>query len=199
MSATIESIRTEGSGVPGSPWQGFATGRWTDRIDVRDFIQANVTPYTSDAAFLAGPTERTRALWSRLTAMFPDERDRGIYDADTRTPASITSHAPGYIDREHELITGLQTDAPLRRAIMPNGGLRMVEKGLAAYGYTLDPAVSEIFTRYRKTHNDGVFDAYPPTSSPPAAPTSSPACPTRMAVAGSSATTAGSRCTAWTG
>ena len=74
MSATIESIRAEGSGVPGSPWQGFATGRWTDRIDVRDFIQANVTPYTSDAAFLAGPTERTRALWSRLTAMFPDER-----------------------------------------------------------------------------------------------------------------------------
>ena len=93
--------------------------------------------------------------------MFAEERTRGIYDADPHTPASITSHAPGYIDRENELITGLQTDAPLRRAIMPNGGLRMVEAGLTAYGYTLDPAVREIFTRYRKTHNDGVFDAYP--------------------------------------
>ena len=157
----MESIRTETGGIPADPWQGFTGGRWQDRIDVRDFIQANVAPYTGDAAFLAGPTERTRALWSRLTAMFRDERARGVYDVDTRTPASITSHAPGYIDREHELIVGLQTDAPLRRAIMPNGGLRMVEGGLAAYGYTLDHSVREIFTRYRKTHNDGVFDAYP--------------------------------------
>ena len=114
------------------------------RIDVRGFIQANVTPFTGDAAFLAGPTERTSALWARLTAMFPDERARGVYDIDAHTPASITSHAPGYIDQEHELIVGLQTDAPLRRAIMPNGGLGMVEKGLAAYGYTLDPAVREM-------------------------------------------------------
>ena len=157
----MESIRTETRGIPADPWRGFAGGRWQDRIDVRDFIQANVAPYTGDAAFLVGPTVRTRALWSRLTAMFRDERARGVYDVDTRTPASITSHAPGYIDREHELIVGLQTDAPLRRAIMPNGGLRMVEGGLAAYGYTLDPSVREIFTRYRKTHNDGVFDAYP--------------------------------------
>ena len=161
MSTTMEPIRPQTSSIPSGAWQGFTYGHWADRIDVRDFIQANVTPYTGDAAFLTGPTDRTRALWSRLTTMFPEERARGIYDADTRTPASITSHAPGYIDREHELIVGLQTDAPLRRAIMPNGGLRMVEKGLAAYGYTLDPAVSEIFTRYRKTHNDGVFDAYP--------------------------------------
>ena len=161
MSTIIESIRTETESVPADPWQGFADGRWQDRIDVRDFIQANVAPYTGDAAFLAGPTERTRTLWSRLTAMFDQERARGIYDADPHTPASITSHAPGYIDRELELIVGLQTDAPLRRAIMPNGGLRMVEGGLAAYGYTLDPAVREIFTRYRKTHNAGVFDAYP--------------------------------------
>jgi formate C-acetyltransferase len=160
VSATIESTRT-GTGVTAGPWQGFTGGRWLDGIDVRDFIQANVTSYCGDAAFLAGPTERTRALWARLTVMFRDERARGVYDIDTHTPASITSHAPGYIDREHELIVGLQTDAPLRRAIMPNGGLRMVEKGLAAYGYPLDPAVREIFTRYRKTHNDGVFDAYP--------------------------------------
>ena len=153
--------RAETGGIAASPWQGFTLGRWADRIDVRGFIQANVTPYLGDAAFLAGPTDRTRALWSRLTAMFPDERARGVYDVDTHTPAAITSHAPGFIDREHELIVGLQTEAPLRRAIMPNGGLRMVESGLAAYGYTLDPAVREIFTRYRKTHNDGVFDAYP--------------------------------------
>ena len=132
VSATTASPRTGTASIPASPWQGFTAGRWTERIDVRDFIQANVTPYTGDTAFLAGPTERTRALWSRLTAMFPDEQARGIYDADTRTPASITSHSPGYIDREHELIVGLQTDAPLRRAIMPNGGLRMVERGLAA-------------------------------------------------------------------
>src|SRR6266581_4583053 len=153
MSATIEPVRTETGDV--------LAGRWQDQIDVRDFIQANVTPYTGDAAFLAGPTGRTRALWSRLTAMFPDERARGVYDVDARTPASISSHAPGYIDREQELIVGRQTDAPLRRAIMPNGGLRMVEGGLAAYGYTLDPSVREIFSRYRRTHNDGVFDAYP--------------------------------------
>ena len=162
MSATIESVRTETGGIFAESWQGFGGGRWQDQIDVRDFIQGNYTPYAGDAAFLAGPTERTRALWARLTAMFPDERARGVYDVDAHTPASITAHAPGYIDREHELIVGLQTDAPLRRAIMPNGGLRMVEAGLAAYGYTLDPNVREIFTRYRKTHNDGVFDAYPP-------------------------------------
>src|SRR6266702_843024 len=161
MSATIEPVRTETGDVLADPWQGFTGGRWQDQIDVRDFIQANVTPYCGDAAFLAGPTERTRALWARLSAMFRDEQARGVYDIDTRIPSSITSHAPGYMDREHELIVGLQTDAPLRRAIMPNGGLRMVEKGLTAYGYTLDPAVREIFTRYRKTHNDGVFDAYP--------------------------------------
>ena len=161
MSAIIESIQAEAVGTPNDPWQGFTGGRWQDHVDVHDFIQANVTPYTGDATFLAGPTERTRALWAQVTEMLPQERARGVYDVDARTPASITAHAPGYIDREHELIVGLQTDAPLRRAIMPNGGLRMVEKSLAAYGYTLDPAVREIFTKYRKTHNDGVFDAYP--------------------------------------
>ncbi|MGD0699786.1 MAG: formate C-acetyltransferase [Trebonia sp.] len=154
-------MQVEAAATPTGRWPGFTGGRWQDLVDVHDFIQANVTPYTGDAAFLAGPTERTGALWALLSGMFPQERARGIYDVDARTPASITAHAPGYIDREHELIVGLQTDAPLRRAIMPNGGLRMVEKGLAAYGYTLDPAVREIFTKYRKTHNDGVFDAYP--------------------------------------
>ena len=161
MSATSESVRTRAGSISADPWQGFTGGSWRDQIDVHDFIQANVTPYTGDAAFLASPTERTCALWARLAQMFPQERARGVYDVDAHTPASITSHGPGYIDREHELIVGLQTDAPLRRAIMPNGGLRMVDKSLAVYGYTLDPAVREIFTKYRKTHNDGVFDAYP--------------------------------------
>ncbi|MFC4119914.1 formate C-acetyltransferase [Nonomuraea zeae] len=143
-------------------WRGFSGTDWRDKVDVRAFIQGNYTPYEGDDRFLAGPTERTRAVWGKVSALFPEERRRGILDADTAVPSSITSHAPGYIDRDRELIVGLQTDAPLKRAIMPAGGLRMVEKGLAAYGYRLDPAVREIFTKYRKTHNDGVFDAYTP-------------------------------------
>ncbi|WP_086824081.1 formate C-acetyltransferase [Allokutzneria sp. NRRL B-24872] len=141
-------------------WNGFLGHRWRSSIDVRDFVQHNYSPYRGGADFLHGRTERTSAVWAKLTAMFVEERRKGVHDVDTRTPASITSHAPGYIDRERELIVGLQTDAPLKRAIMPFGGLRMVENGLIAYGYELDPAVREIFTKYRKTHNDGVFDAY---------------------------------------
>ena len=129
---------------------------------MRDFIQRNYTPFTGDASFLAGPTPRTTAMWARLTAMFPAERARGIHDVDPHTPSTITSHEPGYIDRHNELIVGLQTDAPLKRAIMPNGGYRMVEKALETYGFEPDPVVGEIFTKYRKTHNDGVFDVYPP-------------------------------------
>lgn len=141
-------------------WRGFRAGPWCDEVDVRGFIQANYTPYEGDAEFLSGPTPRTTALWHRLTEMFVDERARGIYDVDASTPSSITAHRPGYIDRDAELIVGLQTDAPLKRAIMPTGGLRMVETSLKTYGYELDPRVEEIFTKYRKTHNDGVFDAY---------------------------------------
>ncbi|SDM35879.1 formate C-acetyltransferase [Allokutzneria albata] len=146
--------------VETAAWQGFQGEKWRSSIDVRDFVQHNYSPYRGGADFLSRPTERTTALWAKLTAMFVEERRKGVHDVDTRTPASITSHAPGYIDRERELIVGLQTDAPLKRAIMPFGGLRMVENGLIAYGYELDPAVKEIFTKYRKTHNDGVFDAY---------------------------------------
>ena len=121
------------------------------------------TPRTSATrAFLQGPTERTTAMWNRLAAMFPAERERGIYDVDAHTPSTITSHAPGYIDRDNELIVGLQTDAPLKRAIMPNGGWRMVEDALVTYGYQPDPQIKKIFTNYRKTHNQGVFDVYPP-------------------------------------
>ncbi|NUR30203.1 MAG: formate C-acetyltransferase [Catenulispora sp.] len=131
-------------------------------MDVRDFIQRNYTPYDGDGGFLAGPTARTTALWSELQKMFAVERERGVYDIDVSHPAGITAHAPGYLDREREIIVGLQTDAPLKRAIMPNGGWRMVTTSLAAYGREPDPRIAEIFTKYRKTHNDGVFDAYTP-------------------------------------
>ncbi|MET9232227.1 formate C-acetyltransferase [Lentzea sp. NPDC003310] len=141
-------------------WHGFQPGPWCDTIDVRGFIHANYSPYEGGAEFLSGPTPRTTALWHKLTTMFVEERARGIYDVDARTPSSITSHAPGYIDRDREIVVGLQTDAPLKRAIMPQGGLRMVETSLRTYGFELDPHVREIFARYRKTHNDGVFDAY---------------------------------------
>ncbi|MFJ3221900.1 formate C-acetyltransferase [Streptomyces sp. NPDC086783] len=143
-------------------WRRFAGTGWRERFDVRDFIQATYTPYEGDASFLAGPTDRTRTVWEKVSALFPEERRRGVLDVDTATPSTITSHAPGYIDRDRELIVGLQTDAPLKRAIMPNGGLRMVENGLRAYGYEADPFVSKVFGAYRKTHNDGVFDAYTP-------------------------------------
>jgi formate C-acetyltransferase len=141
-------------------WRGFVAGPWQDGVDVRDFIQRNYTPYTGDGTFLAGPTPRTTAIWEKLTAMFPAERERGVYDIDTHIPGTITSHAPGYIDKDNELIVGLQTDAPLKRAMIPNGGWRMVENALETYGYEVDPAIRKIFTTYRKTHNDGVFDVY---------------------------------------
>jgi formate C-acetyltransferase len=144
-------------------WRGFAAGAWSRAIDVRDFIHRNLRPYDGDASFLEGPTERTTAVWEQLSALMREERARGgVLDVDASTPSAITAHAPGYIDREREVIVGLQTDAPLKRAIMPFGGWRMVEGGLKAYGYEPDPHVREIFTRYRKTHNDGVFDAYTP-------------------------------------
>ncbi|MFE6828442.1 formate C-acetyltransferase [Streptomyces sp. NPDC057690] len=142
--------------------RGFAGTRWRELIDVRDFIQANYAPYEGDASFLTGATARTRAVWERVGALFPQERARGILDVDAATPSTITSHEPGWIDRERELIVGLQTDAPLKRAIMPNGGLRMVENSLKAYGYEADPFVTKVFGTYRKTHNNGVFDAYTP-------------------------------------
>ena len=144
------------------PWRDFAGDGWRDGIDVAGFIAANVAPHTGTADFLAGPTQRTTDVWNGLAPLFAAERERGILDVDPHTPSSITSHAPGFIDRERELIVGLQTDAPLKRAIMPNGGLRMVEVGLQAYGFEPDPMVHEVFTKYRKTHNDGVFDAYTP-------------------------------------
>jgi formate C-acetyltransferase len=142
-----------------SPWQGFRSGLWQKEIDVRDFIQQNYQPYEGDESFLASATERTEALWDKLNALFVEERRKGVLDV-SQVPSSITAHAPGYIDRENEVIVGLQTEAPLKRAIMPNGGFRMVLGALKAYGYEPDPRVVEAFTRYRKTHNEAVFDAY---------------------------------------
>jgi formate C-acetyltransferase len=160
MSTT--AVPTTGSDATAPAWDGFVTGPWCDGIDVRDFIQRNYTPYTGEADFLAGPTERTTGIWAKLSEMFPAERAKGVYDIDNHTPSTIVSHPAGYIDQENELIVGLQTDAPLKRAMIPNGGWRMVEKSLETYGYDVDPEVAKIFTTYRKTHNDGVFDVYPP-------------------------------------
>ncbi|MEU5897840.1 formate C-acetyltransferase [Streptomyces venezuelae] len=152
--------------VNGGAWDGFKGGLWRDAIDVRDFVQQNYTPYEGDGSFLAGPTERTSEVWRKLLSMFPAEIERGIYDVDVKTPSRIDAFGPGYVDgtaADHkDLIVGLQTDAPLRRAIMPNGGWRMVEGALNAYGYEADPEVRDIYTHLRKTHNEGVFDAYTP-------------------------------------
>lgn len=162
MSTTAVPATVHDEATTPAAWTGFVVGPWAHHIDVRDFIQRNYTPYEGDSAFLAGPTARTTRIWDRLSAMFPAEREKGVYDVDAKTPSTITSHAPGYIAQDDEIIVGLQTDAPLKRAIMPNGGYRMVEKSLETYGYEPDPVVSEIFSKYRKTHNDGVFDVYPP-------------------------------------
>ncbi|MET8688422.1 formate C-acetyltransferase [Streptomyces sp. NPDC004732] len=152
--------------VNGEAWDGFRGGLWRDAIDVRDFVQQNYTPYEGDDSFLAGPTERTTEVWQKLLSMFPTEIERGIHDVDVRTPSRIDAFRPGYVDgtaADHkDLIVGLQTDAPLKRAIMPNGGWRMVEGALNAYGYEADPEVRDIYTHLRKTHNEGVFDAYTP-------------------------------------
>src|SRR3954464_13248938 len=137
----------------------FETGLWTKDVNVRDFIQANYTPYYGDESFLAGPTKRTLGIWKKLTDLFREERRKGVLDI-SQIPSSITAHDAGYIDKKNEVIVGLQTEAPLKRAIMPNGGLKMVTNGLEAFGFKPDPQVVETFTKYRKTHNSGVFDAY---------------------------------------
>ncbi len=141
-------------------WAGFKGDLWKKEINVRDFIQHNYTPYTGDDSFLRPSSEKTRKVWNKLTEMFKVEREKGVYDAETELPQSITTYGPGYIDKDNEVIVGLQTDAPLKRGIFPKGGIRMVENSLEAYGYHLDPMTKKIFTKYRKTHNEGVFSAY---------------------------------------
>ena len=136
-------------------WAGFKGELWKKEINVRDF-----TPYTGDDSFLKPSSEKTRKVWNKLTEMFKVEREKGVYDTETKLPQSITTYGPGYIDKDNEVVVGLQTDAPLKRGIFPKGGIRMVENSLEAYGYHLDPMTKEIFTKYRKTHNEGVFSAY---------------------------------------
>ena len=140
-------------------WRGFKPGLWQRDINVRWFLQQNYAPYDGDDSFLAPASERTKRIWKKLTDMFVEERKKGVLDVSL-IPSSITAHAPGYIDKENEVIVGLQTDAPLKRAIMPNGGWRMVLSSLETYGYEAPQSVVDAFTKYRKTHNDGVFDAY---------------------------------------
>lgn len=138
----------------------FKGSTWKHEINVRDFIQNNYEPYTGDESFLVGPTDKTNKLWSILSDMFVTEREKGVYDAETKLPQSIDTYGAGYISKDDEVIVGLQTDAPLKRGIFPKGGIRMVESALKAYGYELDSETKTIFTKYRKTHNEGVFSAY---------------------------------------
>ena len=143
-------------------WEGFVSGDWTQTIAVRDFIQQNYRSYEDDRTFLAAATPRTQQLWAQISVLLQQEREQDILGADTKVPAGITAHDAGYVDAGLEQIVGLQTDQPLKRSIMPLGGIRVAEKSLEAYGHSIDPALHEIFTKYRKTHNDGVFDAYTP-------------------------------------
>ncbi len=141
-------------------WNGFKTGNWNEKIDVRDFIQQNYTPYTGDAQFLAGATDRTKALMEKCSALFKAEREKGgVLDVDTEHVSSLVTYDAGYIDKENELIVGLQTDAPLKRGVNPFGGIRMARSAAKAYGYELSDTIEEEF-RFKTTHNDGVFRAY---------------------------------------
>ena len=145
-------------------WEGFVPGKWcSDEVDVRDFIQRNYTPYEGDASFLAPATDATKKLWQIVCDLTKKEREAGgVLNADTKVVSSLTSHGAGYLDKDLEKIVGLQTDEPFKRALQPFGGIRMSEGALEMYGYQIDPDVKEIFTKYRKTHNEGVFDAYTP-------------------------------------
>ena len=144
-------------------WKGFVTGPWTEAVDVRDFIQRNYTPFTGDASFLSGATEKTLRIWETLEKEFLSvERAKRVFDVDTHTPADIDAFKPGYISSDDDVIVGLQTDTPLKRAMMPNGGWRMVETAIKEAGLEPEERVKEIFTKYRKTHNEGVFDIYTP-------------------------------------
>ncbi len=144
-------------------WDSFTGGVWEKEINVRDFIQKNYTPYDGDESFLAGPTETTKELWAQVMELSEEERQKGgVLDMDTHIISTITSHGPGYLNKEKEKIVGFQTDKPFKRALQPNGGIRMAVKACEDNGYHVDPEIVEFYTKYRKTHNDGVFDAYSP-------------------------------------
>lgn len=143
-------------------WRNFKGETWKNTIDVRDFIMSNVTPYTGDESFLTESTDKTKKVWSILEEKMKVELDKGIYDVDTKTVSGIDAYEPGYISKDDEVIVGLQTDEALKRICNPWGGIRMVESALQSYGYEIDPEMKKVFTKYRKTHNQGVFDAYTP-------------------------------------
>jgi len=144
-------------------WEGFnRLGEWTKEIDVRGFIQANYTEYIGDDSFLTQPTERTKKLWDEVLELYKKERENGVLDVDTKTPSAINAYDAGYINKELEQIVGVQTDAPLKRAIMPNGGIKIVEKSCESYGYKVDEQTDYIYNNLRRTHNDGVFAVYTP-------------------------------------
>src|SRR3974390_1167916 len=156
------TIRNRRAAQEQRSWRNFQGGDWCNKIDVRDFIVRNITSYSDDESFLAKPTARTKAVWEKLQPYFQEDRKKGLLAADASNPSTMTTHKAGYIDRGNEVVVGLQTDQPFKRAIFPFRGLRMVEAGLKAAGFEADPTVHQTFTKYRKTHNDGVFDAYTP-------------------------------------
>ena len=144
-------------------WQGFKQGNWQEQINVRDFIQANYIPYTGDGSFLSRPTERTNKVWNRCTELLAEENKKGgVLDVDTEIVSTTTSHGPGYIDQENEVIFGLQTTAPLRRGVVVNGGLRMAQQACEEYGYKLNPEIEKIYSKEVTTHNEAVFALYTP-------------------------------------
>lgn len=154
---------TEKTELFASAWEGFVPGDWKTEVNVRDFIQKNYTPYEGDESFLAGPTTATTALWDKVMEGIKQEnRTHAPVDFDTDKVSTIDSHDAGYINQELETIVGLQTDAPLKRAMLPNGGIRMVEGSCAAYDRELDPEIKYVYSELRKTHNQGVFDVYTP-------------------------------------
>lgn len=162
MTTTADGTTTTGASTP-QPWRDFSEGGWTAAVDVRDFIQRNYRPFEGDASFLAGPTAKTLAVWDTLEKEFLSvERAKRVYDVDTHTPADVDAFPAGYISADDDVVVGLQTDTPLKRAMMPYGGWRMVETAIKEAGLEPDPKVKEIFTKYRKTHNEGVFDIYTP-------------------------------------
>ena len=161
MTIAAPNARTQSDGSMIDPWEGFTGERWRESIDVRDFIQNNYAPYDGDASFLSGPTDKTLRVWDHLEKNYLSvEREKRVFDVDTTTPADIDAFPAGHISEDDDVIVGLQTDVPLKRAMMPNGGWRMVETAIKEAGKEVDPKVREIFTKYRKTHNEAVFDIY---------------------------------------
>ncbi len=141
-------------------WQGFNIGNWSEKIDVRNFVQKNYTVYEGDKSFLASPTEKTKKLWKEAETLIIEEIKKGVMDVEINEISGINNFKPGYLDKENEIIVGFQADAPLKRIMNPFGGMRMVEQSLKEYGFEMNENIGNYFGKYRKTHNEGVFDAY---------------------------------------